>query len=34
MKTMKTETLAPKKENELLKKQLAQKEAELQLSAV
>lgn len=29
MKTMKTETLAPKKENELLKKQLAQKEAEL-----
>ena len=29
MKTMKTETVAPKKENGTLKKQLAQKEAEL-----
>ncbi len=29
MKTIKTETINPKKENELLKKQLAQKEAEL-----
>ncbi len=29
MKTLKTETITPKKENEILKKQLAQKEAEL-----